>query len=69
MIYAPGDDFFVAATFKGLSEVSFQTERKSLYYNLVCMSLLCISREEKTKLTLFMRSKFSFPYIYTMTLF
>ena len=26
------------------------------------MSLLCISREEKTKLILFMRSKFNFPY-------
>ena len=27
------------------------------------MNLLCISREEKTNLILFMRSKFSFPYV------
>ena len=27
----------------------FQTELKHLYYTLVCMSLLCISREEETK--------------------
>ena len=48
MIYTPGEDFFAAATFKGLWDVSFQTEYKSLYGNLVYMGLLCISREEKS---------------------
>ena len=30
---------------------------------LVCVSRLCISREERTKLILFLRSKFSSPYV------
>ena len=48
MIYTRGKYFFPAATFKGLQDVSFQTEQKGLQYTLACMSLLCISREETT---------------------
>ena len=47
------EKFFGTATFKALWGVSFQTEYKGLQCALVCMSLLCNSREEKTKLLLF----------------
>ena len=38
--------------------------KKLVVYTLFFMSLLCISREDNTKLVLFMRSKFSFLYAY-----
>ena len=38
MVHILGKDFFAAANFKGLWDVSFQTESKSLQYALVCMS-------------------------------
>ena len=38
--------------------------KKLVVYTLFFMSLLCISREDNTKLVLFMRNKFSFLYVY-----
>ena len=49
IIYILGKELFPAATFKGLCEVSFQTKQKNLQYTLICMTLLCLSREEKIK--------------------
>ena len=40
---------FEAATFKGLSVVSFQAKWKSVWYTLVCFSFLWISRAKKAK--------------------
>ena len=37
--------------------------KKKMQYTLVCIRLLCISREGKTKKTLLIGSKFSFPYV------
>ena len=52
--------FFTAATFEGLWEVSFQREYKSLEYDLICISLLYISRELKIKQILLMEVKLAF---------
>ena len=43
--------------------VSFQTENTKLHYTSVCMRLIWVSREEKTKWILFMRSKFIFLHV------
>ena len=56
-------DFFAVATFKDLWGASFETEQKSLWYTVVCVSLPCISGEEKIKKILFIGSKFSFPHV------
>ena len=63
MINALEKDFLAAASFKGSWEAYFETEQKDLLYTLVWMSLLCVSRKEKTKKILFIGSKFSFPYV------
>ena len=54
--------FFAVASFEGLGIVSFQTEKKLVVY-LVCVTLLLISREDKTKEISFMSSKFVFLYV------
>ena len=40
---------FAAAAFKGLWVVFFRQIKKKVWYNLVCLSLFCISRGKKTK--------------------
>ena len=54
------EKFFAAATFEGLRIFIFEAEEKHFLCTLVCMSFLCISKEDTTKQILFMRSKFDF---------
>ena len=56
--------FFFLLFFKVFS---FVKEEKYQQYNLVYMSLLCISREEKTKQVVYMSSKFKLPYVHIQT--
>ena len=49
-------NFFAAATFEGFQVVPFQTVKNLVVY-MVCMALLRISGEDKTKRILFIRSK------------
>ena len=37
--------------------------KRFVLYTLVCMSLLCMHREDRTKQILFLGRKFSFPYV------
>ena len=43
------ETFFAANIFEDLSVVSFEIEEKTLKHTLVCISFLCISREDTNK--------------------
>ena len=61
MMNTPGKDLFVAATFKGLQDTSFETENFVVYFGLY-QSFLHFSRREDQNI-LFLGSKFSFPHV------
>ena len=65
MINTLGKYFFAAAVLLKVCETLLLRQNKKLVIYCVCISLLCVSREEKTKKVLFIVSKFSFPDVDT----